>query len=38
MISENQNPLHLYILRKAIDVTEMFELVFLQIIPFEYNK
>lgn len=38
MISENQNALHLYVLRKAIDVTEMFKLVFLQIIPFEYNK
>ena len=24
MISENQNPLHVYILKKAIDVTEMF--------------
>lgn len=38
MISANQNPLHIYILRKAIDMTEMFQLVSLKIIPFEYNK
>lgn len=38
MISENQNPLYLYILRKANDVTEVFKLVSLKIIPFEYNK
>lgn len=38
MISENQNPLHIYILRKAIDLTETFKLVSLKVTPNEYNK